>query len=71
MLNRHYIWVISTGGSYHIIITEGCELKYQWFTLAWETTLENLDNHLVDPKIYHLPPNIIEDQNTLSFIQAN
>ena len=60
-----------TQGSDHILaITEGIEFTYKWDSASWETTLENPDQSLVDPRIYHLPPDTPTDPEILEFTTA-
>ena len=60
-----------TQGSDHILaITEGIEFTYKWDSTSWEVTLENPDQSLVDPRIYHLPPDAPTDPEILEFAAA-
>ncbi|KAH9162344.1 hypothetical protein EDB89DRAFT_1913330 [Lactarius sanguifluus] len=50
------IRVVDREGPPSLVITEGTELTYSWERAAWETTLNNPDHNLVNPRIYHEPP---------------
>ncbi|KAH9160246.1 hypothetical protein EDB89DRAFT_2082154 [Lactarius sanguifluus] len=50
------IQVVDREGPPSLVITEGIELMYSWEQATWETTLNNPDHNLVNPRIYHEPP---------------
>ena len=43
-----------------LVITEGREYTLKWDGV-WETTLENPDTNIVNPQIFHLPPDTPDD----------
>ena len=50
------IRLVSYDQGHRLVITEGKEYTYKWSTTTWETTLENPDHSLINPRIHHLPP---------------
>jgi hypothetical protein len=63
------IWLITHEGGHHLVITEGKELTYKWSTPGWTTTLENPDSNLVDPQVYHLPPETPTDPEVIELLE--
>jgi hypothetical protein len=58
------------GSGFQLVSAEGREYTFRWSSSVWETTLENPDNALINPLIYHLPPSAPTDPETLEFSEA-
>ena len=58
-----------TEGGYCLVITEEKELTYKWSTPGWTTTLENPDHNLVNPQVYHFPPETLSDPEVLEILE--
>ena len=58
-----------TEGGYHLVITEGKELTCRWSTPGWTTTLENPDHNLVNPQVYHFPPETPTNPEVLEILE--
>ena len=66
----HKIRLLSNSeGGHHLVITEGKELTYKWSTPGWTTTLKNPDHNLINPQIYHFPPETPTDPEVLEVLQ--
>ena len=48
--------LVTNSQPHQIVITEGREYTYKWSQSVWTTSLENPDSNLINPRIYHLPP---------------
>ncbi|KAH9174275.1 hypothetical protein EDB89DRAFT_1904743 [Lactarius sanguifluus] len=66
----HEIRVVDREGPPSLVITEGIELTYSWERATWETTLNNLDHNLVNPRIYHEPPTDPNDPELVELLTA-
>jgi hypothetical protein len=56
-LSFHELRLASQSSSQHrLVITEGKEITYKWRNQEWETAIENSDYRLINPSIYHFPP---------------
>ena len=64
------IRLVTRGTEFHLAIVEGKEFTYKWDSSNWETTLENPDHRLIDPQVYHLPPDTPDDPEILEFAEA-
>ncbi|KAH9162059.1 hypothetical protein EDB89DRAFT_2080039 [Lactarius sanguifluus] len=66
----HEIRVVDREGPPSLVITEGTELTYSWERATWETTLNNPDHNLVNPRIYHEPPTDPNDPELVELLTA-
>ncbi|KAH9161745.1 hypothetical protein EDB89DRAFT_2080374 [Lactarius sanguifluus] len=64
------IRVVDREGPPSLVITEGTELTYSWERTTWETTLNNPDHNLVNPRIYHKPPTDPNDPELVELLTA-
>ncbi|KAH9167275.1 hypothetical protein EDB89DRAFT_2245763 [Lactarius sanguifluus] len=64
------IRVVDREGPPSLVITEGTELTYSWERATWETTLNNPDHNLVNPRIYHEPPTDPNDPELVELLTA-
>ncbi|KAH9167823.1 hypothetical protein EDB89DRAFT_1909699 [Lactarius sanguifluus] len=64
------IRVVDREGPPSLVITEGTELTYSWERATWETTLNNPDHNLVNPRIYHEPPTNPNDPELVELLTA-
>ncbi|KAH9158613.1 hypothetical protein EDB89DRAFT_2085749 [Lactarius sanguifluus] len=64
------IRVVDREGPPSLVITEGTELTYSWERATWETTLNNLDHNLVNPRVYHEPPTDPNDPELVELLTA-
>ncbi|KAH9174269.1 hypothetical protein EDB89DRAFT_1904739 [Lactarius sanguifluus] len=66
----HEIRVVDREGPPSLVITEGIELTYSWERATWETTLNNPDHNLVNPRVYHQPPTDPNDPELVELLTA-
>ncbi len=45
------------------VITEGRELTFRWIDNIWETSLENPDQDLINPRVFHFPQEDLEEED--------
>ncbi|KAH9164765.1 hypothetical protein EDB89DRAFT_2077589 [Lactarius sanguifluus] len=64
------IRVVDREGPPSLVITEGTELTYSWERATWETTLNNPDHNLVNPRVYHEPPTDPNDPGLVELLTA-
>ncbi|KAH9159875.1 hypothetical protein EDB89DRAFT_1915510 [Lactarius sanguifluus] len=64
------IRVVNREGPPTLVITEGTELTYSWERATWETTLNNPDHNLVNPRVYHQPPTDPNDPELVELLTA-
>ncbi|KAH9166536.1 hypothetical protein EDB89DRAFT_1910579 [Lactarius sanguifluus] len=64
------IRVVDREGPPALVITEGTELTYSWERATWETTLNNPDHNLVNPRVYHQPPTDPNDPELVELLTA-
>jgi hypothetical protein len=68
-LSFQELHLLTHKGGHRIVITEGKELTYKWSTPGWTTTLENPDHNLVDPQVYHFPPETPTDPEVIELLE--
>ena len=44
------------------VITEGRELTYRWLDNRWEISLDNPDQRLINPRVFHFPQEDLEEE---------
>ncbi len=59
--------LVTAPQGHQLVTAEGKELTYKWNDSTWTTMQENLDQRLVDPTVYYLPPSEPTNVEILEF----